>query len=128
MTVKEINARYEEQKRAEKARIKAEPKRSARALLWLKYWLLFPFKWLWVNLRDWKTAVIFALWAALLSLPVWLFYLLGLITWGTEFSGWAIGIASASWLFWLGPGTPFLPLCIALTIAAKPLLNRIWKS
>lgn len=69
-SLKEINAQYEENKRVEREYIRKQPKRSVRALLWLKYWLLFPFKWLYVNLRDWKTTLIFVIWAALLSLPV----------------------------------------------------------
>ena len=34
-------------------------------------------------------------------------------------------VGSACWLFWLGPGTPFLVICIALTIGIKGLFNRI---
>lgn len=126
-SIKEINERYEASKAAEKAKIKAEPKKGKRFWLWVRYWLLFPFKWMWVNLRDWRTSLIFAIWALLLSSPVWVFCILGLVAYGTAFSAWAFGIATTSWLFWLGPGTPFLPLCIVLTIAAKGVLDRIWK-
>lgn len=128
-SIDEARERYEASRDAEKARIRKEPKRSKRALLWARYAIASPFKWLWVNIRDWRTALAFGIWAALLSSPVWGFYLLGAVTWGTELSGWAMGIASAAWLFWLGPGTPFLPLCIGLTMATQAIWGKIreWK-
>lgn len=95
-SIKEINEKYEASKAAEKARIKAEPNKGKRFWMWVKYWLIFPFKWMWVNLRDWKTLLIFIIWALVLSLPVWLFYILGIVTYGTSFSAWAIGIATTS--------------------------------
>lgn len=121
---KDIISKYNESQTAEKLKIKAIPQRKKRFLAWLKYILLFPFKWLWVNLRDWKTLVIFATTFLILSSEVWVFYLLSLINIGSEFSAWALGIASACWLFWLGPGTPFLPLCIVITIGIKELFNK----
>lgn len=52
--------------------------------------------------------------------------LIGVIFWANEplkISMFSIG--SACWLFWLGPGTPFMVICIGLTIAIKGLFNKI---
>ena len=62
---------------------------------------------------------------AVMSSEVWVFYLLGVISWGSEFSKWCLGVASACWLFWLGPITPFLPLCIIITAFIKGIVNKI---
>lgn len=124
-TIKEIQQEYELKQKEEKAKIAAEPNRFKRFLKICKYWLLFPFKWIWVNIRDWRTAVIFAIVFLAVSSEVWVPYLIGLITWGTDVSKWMFGVASTCWLFWLGPGTPFMVICISLTIAIKGLFNKI---
>lgn len=123
--VSEIQAEYEAKQKEEKAKIKAEPNRFRRFWKWVAYIALFPFKWLWVNIRDWRTALIFGITFLVLSSEVWVPYLIGLITLGTELSAWMFGAASACWLFWLGPGTPFLPLCIGITIGVKGIFNKI---
>lgn len=55
------------------------------------------------------------------SSEVWVCYL---IYWLTG-NAWFLGIGSACWLFWLGPGTPFTVLCVAITIGIKAILNAI---
>lgn len=121
----QLQQEYELRQKEEKAKIKQESKRFKRFLLWCKYLITFPFKWLWVNIRDWRTALVFVGVFLVLSSEVWVPYLIGLITWGTDLSKWMFGVASACWLFWLGPGTPFMVICISLTIAVKGLFNKI---
>ena len=88
--------------------------------------MTFPFIWIWINVRDWRTAVIFAIVFLLVSSEVWVPYLLGVIFWANEPIKIAMfSFGSACWLFWLGPGTPFLVICIVLTIAIKSLFNKI---
>lgn len=89
-------------------------------------WIKAPFIWMWVNLRDWRTAVIFFVVFLLLSSEVWVPYLIGFIIPATRAYLWSIG--SACWIFWLGPGTPFLPLCMAITVGVKALFNKIRKT
>lgn len=125
MKIKELQQAYELKQKEEKAKIKAEPNRFKRFWKWVKYFTLFPFKWIWVNIRDWRTALIFGITFLVLSSEVWVPYLIGLITWDTDLSKWMFGVASACWLFWLGPGTPFMVICIGLTIAVKSLFNKI---
>lgn len=84
-----------------------------------------PFKRLRINLKDIKTLVIFIIVFLVLSSEVWVFYLLGFIFSDTDFGKRCLGIGSACWLFWLGPFTPFLPLCIAITFGIKALFNKI---
>lgn len=122
--VNELEQSYKKSQEEAKTKIKAEPNKWKRFWKWVAFLIVFPFKWIWFNLRDWRTAIIFVIVFLVLSSEVWLFYLLGIISWGSEFSKWCIGIASACWIFWLGPGTPFLPLCIAITAGIKALFNN----
>lgn len=124
-SVKALQKEFELVQFLEKEKIKAEPKKGKRFFKWLWFLITFPFKWIFVNIRDWRTAVIFVIVFLAVSIEVWLPYLIGFITFGTDFSAWCFGIGSACWLFWLGPGTPFLVICIALTIGIKALLDKI---
>ena len=119
----QVEIDYKNKQLAWKSRIRMNGNRKRD---WLKYYLLFPFVWIIHNIRDWRTAVIFVIVLLLISSEVWVPYLLALIFWNNE--GWRIGLlsfASACWLFWLGPGTPFLVICISITIAVKALFNKI---
>lgn len=92
---------------------------------WLWYFIAFPWVWIFYNIRDWRTAIIFVIVCIVVSSEVWVPYLLAFIFWNNE--GWRIGLlgfASACWLFWLGPGTPFIVICISITIAIKSLFNK----
>ena len=117
---RKLTSLFERQKEEEKRRIRAEPKRSKRFLLWLKYLILFPFRWLWLNLRDWRTLIIFIIVVLVIGSEVWVPLLLGLILQNAVL----LGVASTCWAFWLMPFTPFMPLCIAVTIGIKALINR----
>lgn len=52
--------------------------------------------------------------------------MIGFICWDNEplrISMMSVG--SACWLFWAGPGTPFLVICIVITIGVKGLFNKV---
>ena len=67
----------------------------------------------------------FGIWFLLVSCEVWFPYLMSAITWGTEASAWWAGIGSACWIFWLGPGTPFLAIVLGLSIGSSALWRRM---
>jgi hypothetical protein len=79
------------------------------------------FKWLWKQLKDWRNAVIFAIVAIILSCEVWIPYIIGAIT-GDAY--W-FGIGSVCWAFWLAPFTPFLPLCIVITLGIRKITDKL---
>lgn len=112
---------YTSRQDAWKAKIKAEPSKCRRFWKWVWYLIAFPWVWTFYNIRDWRTAVIFVITFLVLSSEVWVPYLLGLIL----HSPWLMGIGTACWLFWLGPGTPFMVICIMITITIKGLFNKI---
>ena len=105
--------------------IKQEPNKTKRFFKLLWFYISFPFVWLWRNIKDWRTLIIFIIVFLVVSIEVWLPYLLSFITWGSDFSKTMLSIGSACWLFWLGPGTPFLALCIVITIGVKGLFNKL---
>lgn len=116
---------YQKSLKIEKAVIKLEPSRWKR--FWKYVWLLikWPWRWLWMACHDWKILLIYLFWTLALSSEVWVMYILGLCCQDAARKAWYFGIASTCWLWWLGPGTPFMPLCIALTIGTKALIDKI---
>lgn len=78
-------------------------------------------KWLWQQLKDWRNLVIFVIVFIVLSCEVWVPYLVYFIT-GSK---WWLAIGSACWAFWLGPFTPFLPLCIVITLGIRKLIDKV---
>ena len=78
-------------------------------------------KWVWSECKDWHTLVIFAIVVVLMYAPVWLGYILYFVF----KSKWAMGVASAYLVFWAGPFTPYFPLCIAITLSLKKLIEKI---
>lgn len=121
----DLEKRYKEDQEKARAKIKEEPNRWVRFWKWVWYLISFPFKWLWLNIRDWRTALIFIIVVLVVSCEVWIPYLIGFITWGSTLSKVMLGVGSTCWLFWLGPGTPFLIICIGITIGIKELFNKI---
>ena len=87
------------------------------------------FKYIWSELKDWHTLLLFGIVCAIIGVEVWLPLLLGLIT----DNKWLLGVAATCEAFWLAPFTPFLPLCIMITLAIKkPIEERrrkrkLWK-
>lgn len=126
--LKEARQKEEQYKLLRKTRknfIKQEPNRWKRFWKLIWFYISFPFGWIWRNIRDWRTFIIFAIVFLVLSSEVWIPYILGFITWGTKFSKTMIGVGSACLFFWnCVPFTPFLPLCIVITISVKSAFNR----
>ena len=77
--------------------------------------------WLWKQLKDWRNLVIFIIVCAVVSIEVWGSYLMAIITGNNWW--WAVG--SACWAFWLGPFTPFLAICIAITLGIRKIIEKI---
>ena len=124
-SVQELQDKFDNDKKIAKDKIREEPNKHKRFWKWVWYYLTFPFKWIWVNIRDFRTMLIFIIVMLLVSIEVWLPYLMGVITWGSDFSKWCFGIGSACWIFWIGPGTPFIPLCIVITIGIKTAFDKL---
>ncbi len=79
------------------------------------------FKSLWLELKDWKTLILFILVFLTLSIPIWVGY--GLY-WIFKIK-WCLAMATSYLLFWnIIPGTPFIGICIAITLGIKKLINR----
>lgn len=119
---KEKQRQYEIKCQGEKTRIKCQ-KHHFFKLLW--YYIKKPFVWLFDNIKDWRTAVIFGIVVLVVGVEVRLPLLLALLTWGTPFSATMLGVAATCETFWLAPFTPFLPLCIIITMVVKEIFNKI---
>lgn len=87
--------------------------------LWNK--LVKLWKWLWKQLKDWRNLVIFAIVSLVVSCEVWVPYLLGFLTGNTYW----FTIGSACWAFWLAPFTPFIVICITVTLTVRKIIDRI---
>lgn len=121
----DIQAAYNQYQLKAKTKIRMKPTRWARLIGWLWFWISFPFIWIWNNIRDWRTAVIFVLVFLGVSSEVWIPYSIAFIGWKNEpLRISMLSVGSACWLFWLGPGTPFLVIVITLTIAIKGLFDK----
>lgn len=78
------------------------------------------FKDIWRECKDKKTLCIFLIVVVVMYSPVWLCGLLYFIFKYKTF----LVIATAYLAFWAGPATPFFPLCIAITLGIKKMLER----
>ena len=77
------------------------------------------FRWLKNECKDWTTAFILIWVIAIVYFPVWGGYLLyAMFGWN-----WCAVMASSAAIFWLGPFTPFFPLCIAITLTIKKIMQ-----
>lgn len=78
------------------------------------------FKWIKEECKDWRTLFIFMIIVIIVYSPTWVGLLLyKLFNWK-----WGMAIATTSFIFWMGPFTPFFPLCIAMTFAIKGLMRK----
>ncbi len=78
-------------------------------------------KWVWEECKDWHTVVIFAIVVVVMYSPVWGGYLChALFHWK-----WCSVMATAYLAFWAGPFTPFFPMCIAITLGIRRIIDRI---
>lgn len=74
------------------------------------------------ELKDWRTILIFFIVVAVVGCEVWIPYILFIITNNPIY----MAIASGGLIFWnVVPFTPFLPICLAITLAIKKLINKI---
>ena len=76
-------------------------------------------KWIKDECKDWRTIVIFIVISTIIYFPTWGGYLL---YWIFKWK-WCLSMATISMVFWLGPFTPFFPLCIATTFFVKGMLD-----
>ncbi len=78
-------------------------------------------KWVWEECKDWHTVVIFAIVVVVMYSPVWGGYLChALFHWK-----WCSVMATAYLAFWAGPFTPFFPMCIAITLGIRRIIDKI---
>lgn len=76
-------------------------------------------KWIWTECKDWRTLVIFVITWCIMVSPVFVGYILYFVT----KNEWHLTYASVILVFWAGPLTPLIPLCIAITFAVKKILK-----
>ena len=89
----------------------------------MKQKLLNFFKWILRECRDKNTILLFIVVVAVMYFPVWGGFLMhALFGWA-----WCSAVASAYLVFWAGPFTPFFPLCMAITLGIKKLLEKLRK-
>lgn len=81
------------------------------------------FKWLWEQLKDWRTLIIFIIVLLVMYFPAYGFYVLSVIF----KNAWLAGAATIYVAFWAGPFTPFFPLCIAITLGIKKIFQKLKK-
>lgn len=120
MTLKELDQQYKSQADERKSRIRSETNKFKRFWKWVWYAICFPYVWVWYNIRDWRTVIIFLVVMLVVGSEVWIPLLLGIIL----DNGWLLGVAAACEAFWLAPFTPFLPLCVLITIGIKEVYNK----
>ncbi len=83
------------------------------------------FKWIWTQIKDWHNLIILIIVA-----PAFFCLCVLLVALGLFFIDGRIHIIYAASLvvaFWVGPFTPFWPLCIAITLGVRKFIDSIWK-
>lgn len=123
-----IKAEYKRHQLIRKVHIRFEPKRSRRFWMRVEDVIFFPFRWLWYNIRDWRSAVCIIISLLLWSSSVWAFYLASLLNgWTTTPKGrWLFGIGSTVWVWWASPvGSPFILFVTFTGIGMKMVFDKI---
>ena len=87
----------------------------------IKNWFISFFKWLFSQLKDKTTIIIFIILLAVAISPIVLGYIFGFIM----NNNYLIGIATAYLLFWMAPGTPVFTVIIILTLGIRKLIKFI---
>lgn len=114
--LRELEKEYDKQSKLRKLKIKLEPNKFKRFFKWIWYLISFPWIWCWYNFRDWRTFLLFCLVMMVVGSEVWVPLLLGIIFQNK----WLLGVAAICESFWLAPGTPFVIICILITMLIKP--------
>ncbi len=83
------------------------------------------FKWIWEQVKDWHNFVILLIVAS--SLFLLCVFLVGLGLFFTDRKIHFITAFSLVLAFWAGPFTPFWPLCIAITLFIRKIIDSIIK-
>ena len=96
--------------------MKKEPLKQKIKNLFINLW-----KWVKRELKDPWTFITFIIVCIVVSSEVWVMYLLYIITWNE----WFLGIATTLWGIWLLPGIGFIPICLAITVGIKAIINKI---
>lgn len=78
------------------------------------------FKWLWAECKDWRTLALLGVVCLVLSLPIWLGYLLGFLF----HLEWAFWVSTVLWGFWMLPGAPFFAVAVSVTLAIKKIYEK----
>ena len=118
--VEKIDSEYKAKRKEKWQELKQEPNKWKR--FWKQVWFLisFAFVWCWHELKDWRTLVIFVCVQLIVGCEVWFPLVLGLI-----FNNkYLLGVAGTCEAFWLAPFTPFLPLCIVITMGIKGMIDK----
>ena len=77
-------------------------------------------KWVWSECKSWHTLVLLGVVCLVLSLPIWMGYILWFIfDWG-----WAFWVSTGLWAFWWLPGAPFFAVAVAITLAIKKIYEK----
>lgn len=71
-----------------------------------------------LELKDWKTLVLFIIVVVIIGASVWFPLLIGIISG----NAWWLGLAGVIEAVWLGP-VPFIPICIAITLIIKRIFT-----
>lgn len=126
MKFKESLDKYEKAQTRRKNVIKQEPNKWKRFWMWVWFLIAWPFRWLWVECRDWRTFIIFVLTMAVVGSEVWVPLVLAWVFWSNQaVRASMLSVAGACETFWLLPGTPFIPLCIFITMGIKTLFDKL---
>jgi hypothetical protein len=122
---KEAQEKYLKGLEEKKAEVRKEPNPFKR--FWKRVWLLieWPFLWVWASCKDWRVFVVFASVLLIVSSEVWVPYSIALFVTDEIVRGSLLSVATACWLFWLAPGTPFIPLCIFVTMGIMEIIYKI---
>lgn len=79
------------------------------------------FKYIINECKDLKTLVLFLCWWLICNSPIIVGYVLFFIT----KNKWHLTYANACLLFWTGPFTPEIPLCVGLAIGTRKIIEKI---
>ena len=120
MNIKETDQKYENARKERLAKIKQEPSKWKRFWKYVWFALTYVCVWCWKELRDWRTFLIFIIVQLIVGSEVWVPLILGLIFNNKGL----LAFAGTMEAFWLLPGTPFIPICIAITIGIKALIDK----
>lgn len=125
---KEQLEKYEKSQNEKKEKIRQEKNGFKRFWKWVLFLLITPFKYIWTECHDWHFLLIFIIVVLVIGSEVWIPLLLAFVFWNLEsFRITCLSIAGTCELFWMLPGTPFIPLCIVITISIKAIIEKIQK-